>query len=130
MTAFEQWLKESVEKLIPDPSHAAGCPTIADDESDEVLADYQECACGMVPSTLEQRLAIGLVQARALELRTMATEMQLKNLNQTPPGAWLFQRLWDRSHKLEQIGLKLCESYPPSDAAPSEEEIAGPRLVQ
>ncbi len=120
MTAFEQWLKESVERLIPDPSHAPSCAAHVD----------APCDCGMVPSTLEQRLSIGLVQARALELRTMATEMQLKGLNQTPPGAWLFQRLWDRSHKLEQIGLKLCESYPPSDAAPSEEENASPRLVQ
>ncbi len=115
MTAFEQWLKESVEKLVPDPEHKDDC----------AAGLGVPCDCGMVPSTLEQRLAIGLVQARALELRTMATEMQMKNLTQTPPGAWLFQRLWDRSHKLEQIGLKLCESYPP---APAEE--AGPRLVQ
>lgn len=28
-------------------SHEAGCPAIADDESDQVLADYGECVCEM-----------------------------------------------------------------------------------
>lgn len=117
MTAFETWLTTTVAALIPDPTHSPSCAAMVGGE----------CGCGMVPSTLEQRLAIGLVQARALELRNMATEMQLKGLNTSPPGAYLFQKMWDRSHKLEQIGLSLCAAYPPSDA---EEETPGPRLVQ
>lgn len=28
--------------------HEPGCPAVADDESDEVLADCGECACGAV----------------------------------------------------------------------------------
>ena len=27
--------------------HEPGCPTIADDESDEVLDDFQECCCSL-----------------------------------------------------------------------------------
>lgn len=120
MTAFEQWLTSTTAALAPDPTHAAHC---------RVVDMSTKCDCGFIPSTIHQRLAIGLCQARALELRTMATEMQVKGLNQSPPGAYLFTRLWDRSHKLEQIGLALCTQYPPSDAAPVEEE-SGPRLVQ
>ncbi len=115
MTAFEQWLQTTVAALIPDPEHAPSCAAMVGGE----------CGCGMIPSTLEQRLAIGLVQARALELRNMATELQMKGFNQNPPGAYLFTRMWERSHKLEQIGLELCKAYPPS-----EPEEAGPRLVQ
>jgi len=37
-------LKASLGKL-EEEMHEAGCPTIADDESDEVLADYQQCTC-------------------------------------------------------------------------------------
>ncbi len=120
MTAFQSWLKESVEKLIPDPTHAPSCAAHVD----------APCDCGMVESTLPQRLAIGLVQARALECRALAAQMQMRSLQNNPDGAYLFTKLWDRSHTLEQIGLDLCKKYPPPDAAPSEEESAGPRLVQ
>ncbi len=117
MTAFEAyhgWLKEIIEKLVPDPTHAPSCAAHVN----------APCDCGMFPSTLEQRLAIGLIQARALELRSVATKMQLRGLDRkSPQGAWLFQQLWDRSHELEQIGLSLCAAYPPA-------EEAGPRLVQ
>lgn len=36
------------EILREGKAHAPGCPAIADDESDEVLADYQHCVCSGV----------------------------------------------------------------------------------
>ena len=118
-SAFQEWLEKTVEGLIPDPEHDPSC----------AARIGGECECGYVASTLPQRLAIGLVQARALELRNMATQMQLRNLQSSPPGAYLFTRLWDRSHKLEKIGLEMCKTYPPVEGEPTEEESVS-RLVQ
>ena len=42
-------LAEDIERakliLSEGKAHEPGCPAIADDESDQVLADYQMCAC-------------------------------------------------------------------------------------
>ena len=40
---------DAVEEAILAELHEAGCPAIADDESDSVLADFQECACHVRP---------------------------------------------------------------------------------
>lgn len=49
ITALQQAWGE-VERLRR--YHQSGCPCLADDESDVVLSDYMECACGM--DALEQ----------------------------------------------------------------------------
>lgn len=121
MTAFEEWLTKTAAGLVPDPQHAPSCAALVGGE----------CDCGIVLSSLEQRIAIGLVQARALECRSLAAQLQIRNLQNTPDGAYLFTKLWDRSHALEKLGLELCKQYPPdTPAAEIVEEKPGPRLVQ
>lgn len=39
----------------PEEEHEAGCPAIYDDESDQVLADFQECTCTNKPEEDEQK---------------------------------------------------------------------------
>ncbi len=98
MTALETWLVEMVKVAVGDVPLTANTQTDKDSAEDFRL--------------LEQRTAILLVQARAIECRHLAGELAIKY----GTGAGLIiQGLWDRSHKLEAIGLMLSQQWPPVD---------------
>ncbi len=75
-------------------------------------------------STIQQRVSIGLTQARAAECRHIAGEMRLKGLTQIPMMSQLAMWLTDRSHKLEQLGLRMVTEWPikDEDETPQKEE--------
>lgn len=91
------------------------------------LAKDDAAAERTTPTTLEQRIAIGLVQARALECRHLAGQLQIYGLTRIPQIRALWAYYIDRSSKLEAIGLEMCEKYPP-DHEPERQlvEIAQP----
>jgi hypothetical protein len=75
-----------------------------------------------VATTLEQRIAIGVIQARALECRHQAGEIALRiGLNQ-PFFRMYHSQLIERSHRLEQFGVQMARQYPPVDE-PGEQPI-------
>lgn len=90
MTAFETWFTEIAKALIQD----------------------DETAGRQIASTVEQRISIALVQARAAECRHLSGELLLHYPTE-PLLRALSMRLSDRSHKLEQLALALCMTYPP-----------------
>lgn len=61
-------LEATQQALSQYGKHDPGCPTIADDESDQVLADYQECVCGLREAV---RFEEGEVAKRAADLRKL-----------------------------------------------------------
>lgn len=98
-TALETWTMEAVNAVLPEGT------------------DEQK-----------QRLAILMIQGRAKECRTIATELQFKNpTNQVAQAIALY--LIDREHALERVGMKWAEKWPPEDGA-VESEIQGERLVR
>jgi len=80
MTAYETWLLKTVQILAGEGAS----------------------------SELQQRIAIGLTQARALECRHLAGEIAVGGGAKHPYGVSVIQQCWDRSHKLEAIGLMLA----------------------
>jgi hypothetical protein len=91
---------------------------------------------GRNPTELAQRIAIGIVQGRALECRTLAGQLLINGhrvTNQFPPGpgraaaaavvSSLSVQQRERSHRLEQLGLKLAKIWPPDDGEDFEESI-------
>lgn len=103
MTVMEEYVTKTAAVLGKDPVHDVGCQSV------EMSVP---CDCGYHPSTLEQRIAIGLMQARALECRFWAGKLQV-NFPTNPFAVWLAGQLMDRSHKLETVGLAMCRVYPP-----------------
>lgn len=101
MTAIEQWAVELARGIA----------------QDDVAAGRS------IETTLEQRLAIALMQARATEARHWSGQL-LIHLPHEPIARELSARLSDRSHKLEAIALEMCTVYPPTT------EPVGPRLVR
>lgn len=96
-TAIEQWTMEAINAVLPD-----GTPE------------------------QKQALACVMIQGRAKELRTVATDLQLRNAgNQTVQAIAL--KLIDREHKLERIGLKWAapRGWPPGEGSTSELEPTG-----
>lgn len=91
--------------LAKDPVHAIHC------HNTNMVAP---CDCGFIPSTLEQRIAIGLLQARALECRHWSGKL-LVGFPGNPFAQQLSKHLSDRSHGLEMMGLKMCREYPPGE---------------
>lgn len=90
------------------------------------------------PTELAQRIACGMLQARALECRTFAGSLLIHGhevVQQFPPGPMreaarkivlaLHDQQRDRSRKLEQIGIKLATTWPPTgeDFPPEEEKL-------
>jgi hypothetical protein len=108
MTPFDSWVLETAAAMVK--------PT--EDE-------YDEKADGDGPPdwvALRLRFAIALVQARALECRQISGSLLVKqpgSLKQIADG------LTDRSHKLEQLGLRMA-----AGKWPEEEDSEGLRLVQ
>ena len=88
------------------------------------------------PTILAQRIAIGMLQARALECRTFAGLLLINGhhiVNQFPVGPMreavrkialaLHDQQRERSRKLEAMALKLATLWPPTgDDFPPEEE--------
>jgi hypothetical protein len=116
MTPFDTWVLETAAAMVR--------PT--EEEYDESL---QVCAGQRLHSVdspdwdaLRLRFAICLVQARALECRHIAGELLLK---QPSTLKMVADGLWDRSHRYEQLGLRMADRK-----WPKEEESEGPRLVQ
>ncbi len=101
MTALEAWLVQIVEVAVGHTPDETAPPYVAEDRHKSWAA-------------LEQRVAILLVQARALECRHLAGELAVGGANH-PVAVQIMEALWDRSHKLEAIGLMLAKQWPPVD---------------
>lgn len=107
MTAIETWVTTLAAELA----------------KDDAAAERQ------YTTTLEQRLAIGLIQARALECRHHAGQLRLESTNPMLPMLQqtalltVANRLLDRSHKLEQISLGMIEKYPPDTPVPEKKLV-------
>jgi hypothetical protein len=100
MTAIEQWFQ--------DVARAAA-------KSDEEMERP-------TPTTVEQRIAVVLAQARAAECRHQAGEIALRiGLNQ-PFFRMYHSQLIERSHRFEQYALQMAAQYPPVDE-PKEQQI-------
>jgi hypothetical protein len=79
------------------------------------------------PSTLEQRICIGMIQARALECRHTAGSLLIYGqrvvqrfpLNQRAAVGQAITaisvQLRERSHKLEKLGMDLARKWPPEE---------------
>ena len=103
MNALDAWLTETAANLAKEPEHAADC-------------DGLRCACGYIPSVLEQRIALGLLQSRALECRELANNLRMSGMTlKSNLAAEFAQVLTMRSHMLEQRALQLCDQWPPSN---------------
>lgn len=104
---------DGVRHTDPAPKQLSAFLTIMLDQAIQLAKDDEAAERG-VPSTLEQRICIGLVQARALELRTVAGTILLKGLGANPMALKLSMAMRERSHKLEQLGLALAKHWPPT----------------
>ncbi len=88
MTAFDVWLKTMV------------------------LAAEGDLLDGPVPDQgFRQRIAICLIQARALECRTLAGELAVAG---NEYAVMIAAMCMDRSHKLEKLGLEYAKAWPPA----------------
>lgn len=84
MTALETWLQQMVAVIAGNPADDAADPTLA------------------------QRVAVALVQARALECRHLAGELLIGGAG-NPVALQIAQACTDRSRKLEAIGMQLAQ---------------------
>jgi hypothetical protein len=107
MTPFDSWVLETAAAMVKptEDGWREGPPSAYDPDWDG----------------LRLRFAIALVQARALECRQIGASLLIKNIK--TPGE-MAAGLNDRSHKLEQLGLRMAEGKWP------EEESEGLRLMQ
>lgn len=96
---FSMWLTNFAAVLAADPRHTLEC---------DLNMGAGPCNCDYHPSVLEQRIAIGLIQSRALECRHWADVLIREHPND-PIAIALARHLARRSHKLEQLGLDLCK---------------------
>ena len=97
---FLRWLQEHVKKVLA---------------SDEELARP-------VPTTLEQRLAVAVLQARAKECRAIAGYMDVQGISgHSAVTAGVRNFLLTRSDEIEALGMELVSKWPPL----TEEEYAG-----
>lgn len=109
MSPFDSWAIETAAAMVK--------PT-----EEEWYADRRQTCLTPDWDMLRKRFQIALVQARALECRQIMTNLLVKQpgtLKQIADG------LSDRSHKLEELGLRMAEGN-----WPEEVESVGLRLVQ
>jgi hypothetical protein len=78
-----------------------------------------------IETTIEQRIAVALLQARAAESRNIAGELQIAGLTQNPIFYKMMLKLQERSKDLEAQALKLCTEWP----IEVDEETPKPKLV-
>lgn len=76
-----------------------------------------------LPTTLEQRIAVGLVQARALECRELANQLLVAGLTRMPHFHMMYAKLLDKSSEYERMGLKMCETWPPMPEEPQPRKL-------
>ncbi len=89
------------------------------------IAAEDEPAGRPIETALEQRIAVGLLQARAAECRALAGELQISGATRNQVVRMMWAKLLDRSSALEKLGLELCETWPPLC-----EEQPKPKLVE
>lgn len=116
MTAIEEYVTKVAAALAKDPEHDPGCQWLT--------GSLDSCNCGYVPSTLEQRIAIGLVEARAIECRYWSTKLLSKFLGEVW-AVWLSKHLDERARKLGVVGLSMCKTWPPNTPAATLVETGG-----
>ena len=78
-----------------------------------------------IETTIEQRIAVALLEARAAEARNVAGELQIVGLTQHPIFYKMMLKLQDRAKELQSEGLKLCSQWPPV----VDQEAPKPRLA-
>jgi len=101
--SIPEWAQEMVRALMADHLEAV----CGDDATEDNLARI--CA------ELERRLAIGLVQARAMEARhingeTTVIAMQAKSSLVQTVAMTIATQCMNRSHALEQIGMEMANA--------------------
>lgn len=129
MNAFDTYLTQTAANLAKDPEHAPECE--GSQAPDESATRCRICTCGFHPSVLNQRIAIGLLQARALECRELADNLRLSGVTlKSNLAAEFAQVLTSRSHMLEQKALVLCDQWPPSDGPVAETCDCGHTISQ
>jgi hypothetical protein len=96
MTALETWIVQLAEQIAPDD---AECPR--HDQNGDLL-----------PTTLVQRVSIGLLQARAKECRSICGELQIQGVASRPDVQPIFAWLVERSSLLERMALGACTKWP------------------
>lgn len=123
MTVHEEYVTTTAKTVAEEPKHSMLCqnPDMG-----------QKCDCGYIPSTLEQRVSIALTQARALEarywgmkLRVLATDPSARGVSAAQISLWVANQMTDRSHKLERVGLAMCEKFPPDTNTDVEVSLIG-----
>ena len=97
MKAFDFWVVETSDALVNGP---------------EALRNHETGNDGADLAEIQQRAAIHLVQARALECRHIAGELMVRTGANTISAGLL-----ERSRQLEAIGLRLASEWPPKDEA-------------
>lgn len=111
MTAYETWVTETARALLADikESSETEMECVAQERGHR---DYLKAEFDAEWNDTEQKVAIGLTQARALECRQLAAEL----LKQGTAAALTFaSALMDRSQKLEAIGMLFAQQWPPQD---------------
>lgn len=112
MTAMETWVVELVKILVGDMPE-----TCEPDWGEAFGRDHENCKAAITAyredwRLLGQRSAVLLIQSRALECRHLASELMI-NAGSHPIYKGIAQQLWERSHKLEAIGLQFANEWPP-----------------
>ena len=109
MNAIDSWLVQTAANLAKEPEHADDCHSQYANGS---------CTCGFHPSTLQQRIAIGVLQSRALECRELVDHMRRTGMTLKSQIMGQFaEALILRSRMYEQKALQLCDQWPPSEEA-------------
>lgn len=89
MSAIEKWSRDFADSLA----------------QDDITASRT------VETTLEMRIAVGLVQARALECRQLAGTLQVQGLTRNPMFQQMWARLIDRSSDLEKLAVEIGQNW-------------------
>lgn len=95
------------------------------------LVKPDDVAARPKPTSLEQRIAIGLVQARAAECRAIVGQLRLSGLTlKSHVASGMAETLTQQSHVYEQLALRMCDQYPPSAEPPAETCECGHTISQ
>lgn len=111
MSPIEEWALKTVKNLMRDmrEKHASDYYGLPPHLVQQMKAQFNTDWDG-----LEQRLSIGLIQARALALRDFRVEMTF-NRHMFKTAGDLVAYLVEKSHELEMIGMDMAKQWPPID---------------
>lgn len=70
-------------------------------------------------TTFEQRVAVALCEARAVECRHWATELRIRGTH--PVARDIANAMDKRADKLQKKAIEMCGKYPPTDTGPETE---------